>query len=321
MFCNGGREVTVGESILTDGHIRCEICTNGAKLLAPETPEAYLFVWRLCATNVVVSLGGSSLTEQVTSHFCRSNDQRERAEVAITDCTEMENNMKTKLKTLIGAGAALAMVATLQLMPTNVALAYSPSLDGVAVCQDNGSIKVTWTFVSDTNVPLVNIVSPAAIAANGVSTTTNSAPTSRSYIEVYPAGMATASTAVTVQYFFDPPGGFPIQTNTKTATIALPATCLRPPPAGGEWCSPGYWRQPHHLDSWAATGISTGAFYNSFGFSPQLTGNPTLLQVLQSPQTYNKKGSGAFNNVGDLLSGAHPDVDFDGKRVENCPLN
>jgi hypothetical protein len=46
--------------------------------------------------------------------------------------------------------------------------------------------------------------------------------------------------------------------------------------------------------------------------------NPTLLQVLQNPQWY---GGDAFNKVGDLLSATHPDVDFDGTRVENsCPL-
>lgn len=44
-----------------------------------------------------------------------------------------------------------------------------------------------------------------------------------------------------------------------------------------------------------------------------------LLQVVQNPQWY---GGGATNNVGDLLSGAHPDVNYTGERVEDsCPLN
>jgi hypothetical protein len=47
--------------------------------------------------------------------------------------------------------------------------------------------------------------------------------------------------------------------------------------------------------------------------------DPTLWQVLQAPQWY---GGDAFNAVGDLLSGAHPDVNFGGERVEDsCPLN
>jgi hypothetical protein len=96
----------------------------------------------------------------------------------------------------------------------------------------------------------------------------------------------------------------------------------------GEWCSPGYWRQAHHLESWAATGISPDELYSAhfgavtLGKKAQKDGaplNPTLWEVLQSPQWY---GGGAFNNVGDLLSGAHPDVNFLGERVEDsCPLS
>jgi hypothetical protein len=101
-----------------------------------------------------------------------------------------------------------------------------------------------------------------------------------------------------------------------------------PCPPQGEWCSPGYWRQEQHLDSWAATGISPNALYSTYFGLPTISNqgkkagapaNPTLWQVLQKPEWY---GGGAFNNVGDLLSAAHPDVNFDGERVEDsCPLN
>jgi hypothetical protein len=101
------------------------------------------------------------------------------------------------------------------------------------------------------------------------------------------------------------------------------------PPQVGEWCSPGYWRQPHHLSSWEATGYSPDdLFYDALGYYPTLskkgtedgaTTNPTLWEVLQSPQWY---GGDAFNAVGDLLSEAHPDINFLGIRVEDsCPLN
>jgi hypothetical protein len=94
----------------------------------------------------------------------------------------------------------------------------------------------------------------------------------------------------------------------------------------GEWCSPGYWRQPQHLGSWEATGYkTTDLFYVTLGYYPKLgtsagaTTNPTLLQVLETPQYY---GGDAFNAVGDLLSAAHPEVNFLGMRVEDsCPLN
>jgi len=98
-----------------------------------------------------------------------------------------------------------------------------------------------------------------------------------------------------------------------------------------QWCSPGYWR--NHLDSWGPTEFETGdSFFEATGedssifptakknpkFAP--SEDPTLLEILQSPQIY---GGEAFNLVGDLLSEAHPDVDFeDGDaRIENCPLN
>jgi hypothetical protein len=91
---------------------------------------------------------------------------------------------------------------------------------------------------------------------------------------------------------------------------------------GGQWCSPGYWRQEHHLGSWEATGISPDEKYTDYFSASTLKKgapqDPTLWQVLQSPQVY---GGEAFNNVGDLLSAAHPDVDFQGERVEDsCPL-
>jgi hypothetical protein len=99
---------------------------------------------------------------------------------------------------------------------------------------------------------------------------------------------------------------------------------------GEEWCSPGYWRQEHHYDSWAATGYVKTTLYSAVisnpsirlsrqGVSAGATTNPTLWQVLQNPQWY---GGDSFNAVGDLLSNAHPDVNFNGSRVEDsCPLN
>ena len=100
---------------------------------------------------------------------------------------------------------------------------------------------------------------------------------------------------------------------------------------GGEWCSPGFWRNSPIAASEAAAagGFAMSDPYEGF-FDPieginerqrvrlGLPLSPTLTQVLDYPQVY---GGEAFNNVGDLLSGAHPDVDFDGNRYEgSCPL-
>ncbi len=100
----------------------------------------------------------------------------------------------------------------------------------------------------------------------------------------------------------------------------------------GEWCSPGYWK--NHLDE-AAIAAAAGGFSLSDTYASQFTSapprkpkgvkenaptNPTLLQVLQHPEWY---GGDAFNKVADLLSEAHPDVDFTmgDQRIENCPLS
>jgi hypothetical protein len=120
----------------------------------------------------------------------------------------------------------------------------------------------------------------------------------------------------------------PPNASGKPAGLSNITFCWNPEPTGGEWCSPGYWRQEHHLDSWVATGISPDAKYSDYFEAVSLSKkavkdgaseDPTLWEVLQSPEWY---GGAAFNNVGDLLSTAHPDVDFNGERFEDsCPLN
>ncbi len=95
-----------------------------------------------------------------------------------------------------------------------------------------------------------------------------------------------------------------------------------------EWCSPGYWK--NHLDAWEDTGIATTELYSAYfdpvvrskkGIKDNAPTDPTLLQVVSNPQWY---GGEAANNVGDLLSDAHPDVDFtlgDARTPDSCPLN
>ena len=89
------------------------------------------------------------------------------------------------------------------------------------------------------------------------------------------------------------------------------------------WCSPGYWKQPKHLDSWPAS-LLTGplSFYNhytgSYAHDPQsLPGNPTLLEVISNPSTY---GGEATNNVADIISNVKFGTPI-GSGIESCPLN
>jgi hypothetical protein len=125
------------------------------------------------------------------------------------------------------------------------------------------------------------------------------------------ASSATSTTTTTSTY--TPP--------TTTTTTTTPPTTT--PPGGGEFCTPGFWK--NNPGAVAETGVDMSQSYNAL-FDPDVDGtkkggvaNPTLQQVLDSPQFY---GGEAANNVAALLSAAHPDVDFDGERTEDtCPLD
>ncbi len=77
-----------------------------------------------------------------------------------------------------------------------------------------------------------------------------------------------------------------------------------PPPGGGEGCTPGYWKQPHHFDSWVS--YSPGDSFDAvFGVSSSFA---TLLDALEA------KGGGenalARHAVAALLN-ADSSVDYD----------
>lgn len=122
--------------------------------------------------------------------------------------------------------------------------------------------------------------------------------------------------------------GAPPNASGGSAGLSNLTFCTNPfdNPPSNEWCSPGYWRQPHHLGSWEATGYSPDELYSNYFGTNTLSkkagigADPTLWEVLQSPQTF---GGTAFNNVGDLLSAAHPDVMWDGmeRTEDSCPLS
>jgi hypothetical protein len=102
----------------------------------------------------------------------------------------------------------------------------------------------------------------------------------------------------------DTPTNTPTNTPTKTST-----------PVGFEGCTPGYWKQPQHLDSWTTTGFSPDQTLESVFDVPDSFGldTNTLLQALNFGG-----GSGATGSarillraaVASLLNSAHPDVDY-----------
>jgi hypothetical protein len=97
--------------------------------------------------------------------------------------------------------------------------------------------------------------------------------------------------------------------NTLTGTLVIftnTAEAPPPPPEGGQGCTPGYWKQSHHFDSWPApytpTTLFSAVFENAFP-------GRTLHDVLS-------QGGGGLTALGRhtvaaLLSAASPGVNYD----------
>lgn len=123
------------------------------------------------------------------------------------------------------------------------------------------------------------------------------------------------------------------------AGLSVPVT---PPDGGGEGCTPGYWKQEHHFDSWL--GYSPGDnFGTTFGVAP--TTNWTLLTALQAKgggeKALARHAVAALLNASSsvdylysaaevtaLVQGAYASGDFEGVKnlLESqnelgCPLN
>lgn len=91
--------------------------------------------------------------------------------------------------------------------------------------------------------------------------------------------------------------------------------------ATGEGCTPGYWKQEQHLDSWVAAGYSPAQTLESVFDVPDSYGldNYTLLEALSFGG-----GSGTTAaarillraGVAALLNSAHPDVDYPSTTAE-----
>jgi hypothetical protein len=90
------------------------------------------------------------------------------------------------------------------------------------------------------------------------------------------------------------------------------------------YCSPGYWRNTLNFNpnGWTTIGVTPpGPLYNDVISDPKVVGSPTLLDVLNAPQTY---GGAAFNAVGAYLTDLIPGYVFDPSLVgtdDSCPLD
>lgn len=120
----------------------------------------------------------------------------------------------------------------------------------------------------------------------------------------------------------EPPGPFPADgdsaaiSGADSVTVALKdrfhfdqvrviSECPPPPPPGDEGCTPGFWKQSQHFDSWVGYGRNQ-KFETVFAVN--VPGDPTLLEAL-------KAQGGGINAlerhaVAALLNASSPDVDY-----------
>ena len=99
------------------------------------------------------------------------------------------------------------------------------------------------------------------------------------------------------------------------ASDAAWVNCGTEPPKGGEGCTPGYWKQEQHFDSWPYGITPDQAFSSVFDreisvkLGKTMTSDPTLLQALQA--NGGSVNAAARHAVAAYLNGASTGVDYD----------
>jgi hypothetical protein len=99
---------------------------------------------------------------------------------------------------------------------------------------------------------------------------------------------------------------------------------LPPPPGGGEGCTPGYWKQRHHFDSWPAGINPTDQFSAHF---EDALGRHTVAALLNAASSGVSSGLTAAEVV-NAFNAVFPDGDYEGQKnifanlnEQGCPLN
>lgn len=108
----------------------------------------------------------------------------------------------------------------------------------------------------------------------------------------------------------------PTPTPTKTPT-PTPTNTLTPTPTSSvsQGCTPGYWKQPHHFDSWVATGYSPNQTLESVFDIPNSFGidNDSLATALSYHGGSTTKAAAQIllrAGVAALLNSADPDINY-----------
>ena len=295
VICNGG-DITVNRGSVTDTVLGDLTAFFPATL----TPGQCVTVVR---TRTVAPGDLDPLVNTVTATYSAA------AQTATATATDSTNLFQPSVDVTKSCGPDPIVVGQAELctiVVTNTSSADSPALQ-------NGTISDTLTgdLLAAGNAAVVSSTCTATLAV-GASCTIN---TTRTVISTDPSPLINT---VTVHYN---PVGFPNDITDSASDQVIIET-----PPGGEGCTPGFWKQDQHFDSWAIYS-PTDSFELIFGVDitlgsgkpndPFIT-NPTLLQAL------NAGGGGddalARHAVAALLNAASPDVDFDFTTAEVIDL-
>jgi hypothetical protein len=175
---------------------------------------------------------------------------------------------------LAGAVVALAMFMTVKVE------AVTLTITAAAVCQDSGGWRINYTASVAGNGgvsnPSVNILVDGSVADNGAFVAPSfsfsdslAAPAGSNPGDVVDVSLNVVGTWSN--------GTLPGEANnTASTSVTLPSDCTPRRLAG---CTPGYWKQPQHFDSWPAPYEPDMLFNELPGFANAFPGK-TLLQVL-----------------------------------------
>lgn len=118
---------------------------------------------------------------------------------------------------------------------------------------------------------------------------------------VIPINVPAGETMIQVQALSEGEGADPASFSWITAGLQVP-----PPPSGGEGCTPGYWKQGHHFDSWPTAFDPDMPFADVFDNAfPGMT----LVEVLA--QGGGKLKALGRHTVAALLNGGSAGIDYD----------
>ena len=110
----------------------------------------------------------------------------------------------------------------------------------------------------------------------------------------------------------------PVWANQCTLSGMMSGNLSAPVAQACAGCTPGYWKQPQHLDSWGPTGLKTTDEFNKvFGLTQYVrkTGDRKPYTLLEVMRELNGNGDPVSTNLGfhavaALLNSAHPSVNY-----------